>query len=454
MMRVRQGLQQPGGARSGKTGATGWLPWGMWLLTVVLVAATLVVQFSGPRLGGSRWTYLPIELADVLVVGVAVPAAWFGALITARQPRNRIGPLLLGFAISWTMALFAWKSVEYAINNRWALLVPGIQWVAWLGTWGWAPALTALLFLLLLFPNGHLVSRRWRPAAWAVGAWFVLTACLWVLWPGFFVNLGPGFVEEESWFRNPLGEPGPAAVAVRAALAPVLPALLAVLVLVAATSLVVRFRGARGAERQQLKWLAYAAALNAVILAVPATGLEARLPLWVYVPAALSLWGLPLAIGIAVLRYRLYDIDRLINRTLVYGLLTALLGGIYAGAVLLSGQLFGWVGDKRPGWAVAGATLAVAAVFQPARRRIQDGVDRRFNRRRYDAAKTVDAFSVRLRDHLDLDALTRELLAVIDQAVEPTGVSLWLRPRPAPPGQPVRDGHREGAWARRDQSAS
>jgi hypothetical protein len=261
-------------------------------------------------------------------------------------------------------------------------------------------------------------------------------------------------VEEEAWFRNPLGEPGPAAVAVRAALVPVLPALLAGLVLVAATSLVVRFRGARGAERQQLKWLAYAAALNAVILAVPATGLEARLPLWVYVPAALSLWGLPLAIGIAVLRYRLYDIDRLINRTLVYGLLTALLGGIYAGAVLLSGQLFGWIGDKRPSWVVAGATLAVAAMFQPARRRIQDGVDRRFNRRRYDAAKTVDAFSVRLRDHLDLDALTRELLAVIDQAVEPRAVSLWLRPRPARPGQPVPDGHREGEWARPDQSAS
>jgi hypothetical protein len=108
----------------------------MWLLTVVLVTATLVVQFSGPRFRGSRWTYLPTELADVVVVSVAVPAAWFGALITARQPRSRIGPLLLAFAFSWTMALFSWRSVDYAIDNRWALLLPGIQWDAWLGTWG------------------------------------------------------------------------------------------------------------------------------------------------------------------------------------------------------------------------------------------------------------------------------------------------------------------------------
>ena len=364
----------------------------------------------------------------MVVVSVAVPAAWFGALITARQPRSRIGPLLLAFAVSWTMALFCWRSVDYAIDNRWALLLPGIQWVAWLGTWGWAPAMTALLLLLLLFPDGHLVGRRWWTAVWAVAAWFVLTAMLWVLWPGSLVNLGPGYVVDEAWFRNPLGESGPAAVGVRAAILPVLPALLAGLVLVSASSLVVRFRRARGAERQQLKWLAYAAAVNAVILAGLATGLEERLPLWIYVPAALSLWGLPVAIGIAIVRYRLYDIDRLINRTLVYGLLTALLGGVYAGAVLLLGQLFGGVADQPPSWAVAGVTLAMAAVFQPARRRIQQAVDRRFNRRRHDAAKTIQAFATHLRDQVDLDTLSTELLAVVDQTMEPTYVSLWLRP--------------------------
>ena len=141
-----------------------------------------------------------------------------------------------------------------------------------------------------------------------------------------------------------------------------------------------------------------------------------------------SFWLIPAAIGIAILRYRLYDIDRLINRTLVYGLLTALLGAVYAGAVLVLGQLFGGIAEEPPSWAVAGATLAVAALFQPARRRIQQAVDRRFNRRRYDAANTIEAFSARLRAQIDLDTLTSELLAVVGKTMEPTRVSLWLRP--------------------------
>jgi hypothetical protein len=145
-------------------------------------------------------------------------------------------------------------------------------------------------------------------------------------------------------------------------------------------------------------------------------------------PQALALWAIPAAIGVAILRYRLYEIDRLINRTLVYGLLTALLAGIYTGVVLVLGQLFGGVGTDPPSWAVAGATLAVAALFQPARRRIQQVVDRRFNRRKYNAAKTIEAYSVRLRDEVDLDTLSAELLGVVDQTVQPTTASLWLRP--------------------------
>jgi hypothetical protein len=136
---------------------------------------------------------------------------------------------------------------------------------------------------------------------------------------------------------------------------------------------------------------------------------------------------IPIAAGIAIVRYRLYDIDRLINRTLVYGLLTGLLGAVYAGSVLSLGQLFGGIGATPPTWAVAGATLAVAALFQPARRRIQRTVDRRFNRRHHDAAKTIDAFNARLRDEIDLDTLSTELVAVVDQTMEPTAVSLWLR---------------------------
>jgi hypothetical protein len=192
--------------------------------------------------------------------------------------------------------------------------------------------------------------------------------------------------------------------------------------LVAFVSLVLRFRRSRGEERQQLKWFTYAGAL------VPLTWLADVLPAPVGdMVSAAPIVFLPAAAGIAILRYRLYDIDRLINRTLVYGLLTALLAGVYAGLVLVLGQLFGGVGKDPPSWVVAGATLAVAALFQPTRRRIQAVVDRRFNRRKYDAAKTVEAFSVRLRDEVDLDALAAELLAVVDQTMQPTTASLWLR---------------------------
>ena len=141
-----------------------------------------------------------------------------------------------------------------------------------------------------------------------------------------------------------------------------------------------------------------------------------------------ALAAMPVAAGMAILRYRLYDIDRIINRTLVYGLLTALLGAVYATVVLVLGQLFGGLGAQPPSWAVAGATLAVAVLFQPARRRIQAVVDRRFNRRKYDAVKTVEAFNTRLREQLDLDTLSAELLSVVDQTMQPTAASLWLRP--------------------------
>jgi hypothetical protein len=216
---------------------------------------------------------------------------------------------------------------------------------------------------------------------------------------------------------------------------PVVPALIILLVVLAAAafgSLVIRFRRSRGEERQQLKWFTYAAAL------VPLSVVGDALPAPVGdLATALPIVFLPVATGIAILRYRLYDIDRLINRTLVYGLLTTLLAGVYGGVVLILGQAFSSMGRDTPSWAVAGATLAVAALFQPARRRIQAVVDRRFNRRKYDAARTVEAFSVRLRDEVDLDALSADLLAVVDQTMQPTKATLWLRPsaQARPPGQ-------------------
>jgi hypothetical protein len=253
--------------------------------------------------------------------------------------------------------------------------------------------LSLWFWLMLLFPDGHLPSPRWRwvPARWEAGreALTVVNATTQVI--------------------------APARVAV------------------AAASIVVRLRRAGGVQRQQLKWLAYAAVVLAgyYLLAYLYTrGTIRSLPTLVdAVVSGLSLVVVPAAIGVAVLRYRLYDIDRLINRTMVYGLLTVLLGLGYAGGVLVFGQL---AGRDRSSLAVAAATLAVAALFQPARRRIQQAVDRRFNRRRYDAAKTIRAFSARLRDEVDLDTLTGELLAVADQTVEPTTASLWLRSSPGP----------------------
>jgi hypothetical protein len=215
-------------------------------------------------------------------------------------------------------------------------------------------------------------------------------------------------------------------------------------VLVGAASLVVRFRRAGGVERQQLRWVALAAGLVAlgsvVILAAVALGADPGLLGWV---AGFYVAVLPLAIGAAILRYRLYDLDRIISRVLAYGLLTVLLGGGYAAVVLGLGQRLG----RGSSLAVAGATLAVFGLSQPARRRIQEAVDRRFNRRHYDAAQTIQAFSERLRQHVDLDALHTELLAVVDQTMQPTQVSLWLRPPPPSSSDTAPSEARPTAWA-------
>jgi len=239
----------------------------------------------------------------------------------------------------------------------------------------------------------------------------------------------PGPLAEVPAIDNPIGVPGSGGLwrVVEGVGSP----LLGLMFLAAVVSLVSRFRRAGGVERQQLKWLALAGvvaiAVAVLVDVVERAGLVGDADTGKLVFAAFA--GIPIAAAIAVLRYRLYDIDRLLNRTLVYAVLTTLLGAVYAGAVLGLGQLFGGLGAEPPSWAVAGATLAVAAVFQPARRRIQAVVDRRFNRRRHDATRTVEAFSARLRDQIDLDSLTGELLAVVDQTMEPTHVSLWLRPQ-------------------------
>jgi len=283
----------------------------------------------------------------------------------------------------------------------------------WFSGWAWYPTVVlALVFTPLLFPDGRPPSPAWRLVGWLTVAVTALSVALAAVQPT--IELDDGHVVD-----NPIGVAG-----VVDSEASVLNLVLGLLVVAAVLSLVVRFRRSRGDERLQLKWFTYACAALPVLL------LGGLLPDAVgNVLFAVGITFPPVAVGIAILRYRLYEIDRLIDRTLVYGLLTALLAGVYAGLVLLLGRLFGELGGRPPSWAVAGATLAVAALFQPARRRIQAAVDRRFNRRRYDAARTVEAFSARLRDQVDLATLSSELLAVVDQTMQPTRASLWLRPQ-------------------------
>ena len=338
-----------------------------------------------------------------------------GALLVAHRPSNAIGWIFSAIALLAVTAQLASEYGAYAYITRPGSL-PGAILAAWYASWTWWLVLAlAVVFTPLLFPTGRLLSPRWRPVAWLAGA---ATAALAVL-SALQANLGP---VGDPVAENPIGVAGvenPEESTVGA----VLLSLLFVSVIAAFASLVIRFRRSRGEERQQLKWFAYAGGL--LPLAVLADFLPALVGSLVF---AVLIVFLPVAAGIAILRYRLYEIDRLINRTLVYGLLTALLAGVYGSAVLVLGQVFGTVGKDPPSWAVAGATLAVWALFQPVRRRLQAVVDRRFNRRRYDAARTVEAFAARLREQVNLDALSAELLAVVEQTVAPTRASLWLRP--------------------------
>lgn len=395
------------------------------------------------------WAYnrsvLPLS---AVAFTVAFPV--LGALIVAHQPRNRIGWIFCAIGFLGAFWLFTTQYAIYALAPGRGSL-PGAAAAAWCSTWIWAlPAWLNGTLCLLLFPDGRLPSRRWRPIPWLavtglclfVGALSVTpwegraniavplqvdvtaTGMLAVVRPLFSLAIAatPSQLQGELSYPidNPLGLHG-----AESALATVT-AVGAVLILTSfvanVAAPVLRFRHARGVQRQQLKWVAYAITLVALIHLVISwfTGFAA-------VGQAANVWLFPIVVAFAILRYHMYDIDFVINRTLVYGLLTAILGLVYAAAVLVLGQVFGGVGGDPPSWAVASVTLGVAAVFQPARRHIQEAVDRYFNRRKYDAAKTIDVFSTRLHQHIDLDTLTAELLAVVNQTVEPTRASLWLR---------------------------
>jgi MFS family permease len=387
-----------------------WRAWSIWAVSVAATATALGYNAVHP---------LPAKLAsqagsaaDEVVVVVFIAAfATVGALLAWKRPGNPIGWLLSATGLAYAVGAFCELLLHF----------PGTRTLAnWLG-WIFLLGIGLCVFVVLLFPTGHLPSCRWRPVAWAAGAGLAG----WVLGSAF----APTILSNSPPTRNPAGVTGPAGdifttMAVRSV------PLIAATGLAAVLSLAFRYRRARTVERAQLKWLVYAGALVVV-------GLLAQAPIeWIMGPgnAATNLQNavlsgavalLAVAIGVAVLRYRLYDIDRVISRTVAYAIITGLLVGVYAGLVLLATQVL----RLHTPVAVAAATLAAAALFSPVRRRVQRMVDRRFNRARYDAETTVAAFAARLKDAVDLDAVQADLASAVQQTLEPAHISVWISER-------------------------
>jgi hypothetical protein len=393
-----------------------YVAWTLFALFIALVLGSTAATLAGPA---------PDE--DVFFVAV-VGYAFVGALVAARQPANPIGWLLL--AIGILLSLGALVDANLLFEDAFAR---GVS--AWLSDWTWYIWLTlAGIFLPLVFPNGQVLSPRWRPVLWLGVAALVLS----VVGSAF----DPGRIDVDSAVPvdNPFGIGGSVgdAMPVLSRVGDVLAALAFAL---AAASLVVRFRRSRGIERQQLKWFAYVGLLAAAGLAVAmaavlfgtqpgeeggGTALDILGAVGWFTALFAIVIGIPVATGMAILRHRLYDIDVVINRTLVYGALTATLLASYLGLVLLLQLALGPVTEDN-GLAIAGSTLGVAALVRPARGRIQELVDRRFYRRKYDAGQTIERFGVRLRDEVELDALSAELRGVVAETMQPAHVSLWLR---------------------------
>jgi hypothetical protein len=352
----------------------------------------------------------------LIVVDVTV-----GAIVASRRPENPVGWLLLLSGLAISMNHFSAQYAIYALLAQPGSLPAG-QALAWIASW-LLPIYAGLqVFYLLLFPTGRLPSRRWRPLAWLTVAYILVGVILSAFSSGAYLgSLGP--------IRNPLGIEGFTNV-YKALLYTVSPLLYGAVAL----SLLMRLRRAVGVERQQIKWFAYAAAIFALGIVLIVIPLAIDTPPWYeWVGTAIFTaagTAIPVAIGIAILRYRLYKIDTLINRTLVYGVLTATLVLVYFGSVAATQAIFRALTgqEEQPQLAVVVSTLVIAALFNPLRRRIQGFIDRRFYRRKYDAAKTLEAFSAKLRDETDLDALSDDLVGVVRETMQPAHVSLWLRP--------------------------
>jgi hypothetical protein len=372
---------------------------------------------------------------SIIDLSVSVPFLAFplvGALIASRRPHNPIGWICLAVGFLWMLlGLFDYYGV-YGLAKPDTVPFPVVIYA--LVEWLWLPTVGLLaIYLVLLFPDGRLPSRRWRPLAWLSGAVIVLL--------GVDSVLAPGELTDLEGVRNPFGLEG-ASWLVDAEI--VLLLLFVACILASAVSLILRYRHSGGEVREQIKWIALAGSfvglllsivLGVLIVAEVIRGIGGSTPLWLQgllFVMILSFTGVPVAIGFAVLRYRLYEIDIIINRALVYGSMTATLVAVYLGGVVVLQQLFVLLTGQRSTLAVVASTLLIAALFSPLRRLVQGFVDRRFYRRKYDAAKTLEAFSARLRQETDLETLSGGLVRVASRAVQPAHVSLWLRPDAKP----------------------
>jgi hypothetical protein len=409
--------------------ASSWLAWSLAVLSLAMFVAGVALTFLSFSGAPSTRPSNPWDTVGGLLLFVPFLAfPLVGALIASKRPHNSIGWICLAAGLFWMLIVLE-DSIPSAVHTPVVLDA--------LTQWTWVPPVGLLgIYMILLFPDGRLPSRRWRPLAWFSGAVMVFASVA--------LTLSPGQLEGHPGVRNPFGLEGHPLVAQAL---PGIIALLPVCILASAASLVWRYRHSGGEVRQQIKWVAFAASLVGVMY------LSALVIGHFFTPEAMSTWGggntpplveillnavllsyagVPIAVGFAVLKYRLYDIDIFINRTLVYGPLTAMLVLCYLGAVVTLQAAFRSLTGQESTLAVVASTLVIAALFNPLRRRVQSFVDRRFYRRKYDAAKILAAFNSRLRDETDLGTLRDDLTSVVSETMQPTHVSLWLRPDRGP----------------------
>jgi hypothetical protein len=395
---------------------TTWLAWTLCVMCIVFTGLGFILELTNRSTTYAGITQFPATL----VMAVLFP--FVGALIAARHPGNPIGWIFCGIGLSEAITTLAGPYAIYTLVTAPGAL-PGGALMSWIVIWLWLPGFVLLAFLLLLFPSGRLLSPRWSWAGWCAG----LGTLLVVLneasagWPLRGPDLIPYFSKE---FAG--GTVYQAITATGAAL--IIGSFIAAII-----SLVLRFRRSRGVERQQLKWFTYTTVLAALVLVVnivmnPFVDNVNRslLNTVLAILEAITFATIPVAVGIAVLTYRLYDIDIIIRRTLVYSILTVTLGLVYIGCILLSRALVAPLTGGSE-LAIVASTLAIAALFNPLRHRIQQLIDKRFYRRKYDAAKVLAAFGATVRDETDLERLTGELLRVVDETMQPEFVGLWLR---------------------------